>query len=98
MMAARLRKWLERRTRERAERQWTRLSQRVERLGPASLRRLRDEALGLRASINRFLQGTDRRALQRFLHAWQPWLHWVRSQPQHKGVVRWLMDVDPLSL
>ena len=64
MMAARLRKWLERRTRERAERQWTRLSQRVERLGPASLRRLRDEALGLRASINRFLQGADRRALQ----------------------------------
>ena len=63
-MAARLRKWLERRTRERAERQWNRLSQRVERLGPASLRRLRDEALGLRASINRFLQGADRRALQ----------------------------------
>ena len=50
MMAARLRKWLERRTREGAERQWTRLSRRVERLGPASLRRLRDEALGLRAS------------------------------------------------
>ncbi|MDH0200008.1 replication restart helicase PriA [Comamonas aquatica] len=44
------------------------------------------------------IEATDRRALQRFLHAWQPWLHWVRSQPQHKGVVRWLMDVDPLSL
>lgn len=63
-MAARLRKWLERRTRERAERQWSRLSQRVERLGPTGLRRLRDEALGLRASINRFLQGADRRARQ----------------------------------
>lgn len=44
------------------------------------------------------IEAADRRALQRFLHAWQPWLHWVRSQPQHKGVVRWLMDVDPLSL
>ncbi|MBP6677843.1 MAG: hypothetical protein KA156_02015 [Paracoccus sp.] len=63
-MAARLRKWLEHRTRERAERQWNRLSQRVERLGPASLRRLRNEALGLRASIDRFLQGADHRALQ----------------------------------
>ena len=40
----------------------------------------------------------DRRALQRFLQAWQPWLHWVRSQPQHKPLVRWLVDVDPLSL
>jgi len=44
------------------------------------------------------LEATDRRALQRFLHAWQPWLHWVRSQPQHKGIVRWLVDVDPLAL
>ncbi|MBF6632212.1 MAG: primosomal protein N' [Comamonas sp.] len=44
------------------------------------------------------IESSDRRALQRFLHAWQPWLHWVRSQPEHKGVVRWLMDVDPLSL
>ncbi|MBQ0132422.1 MAG: primosomal protein N', partial [Comamonas sp.] len=44
------------------------------------------------------IETRDRRALQRFLHAWQPWLHWVRSQPEHKGVVRWLVDVDPLSL
>ena len=44
------------------------------------------------------VESTDRRALQRFLHAWQPWLHWVRSQPQHKTLVRWLVDVDPLSL
>lgn len=44
------------------------------------------------------IETADRRALQRFLHAWQPWLHWVRGQPQHKGVVRWLVDVDPLSL
>ena len=44
------------------------------------------------------IEATDRRALQRFLHAWQPWLHWVRSQAQHKTLVRWLVDVDPLSL
>ena len=44
------------------------------------------------------IEATDRRALQRFLHAWQPWLHWVRSQAQHKALVRWLVDVDPLSL
>lgn len=44
------------------------------------------------------IEAADRRALQRFLQAWQPWLHWVRSQPQHKPLVRWLVDVDPLSL
>ena len=44
------------------------------------------------------IEASDRRALQRFLHAWQPWLHWVRSQPAHKRLVRWLVDVDPLSL
>ncbi|MDR3005058.1 MAG: primosomal protein N', partial [Acidovorax sp.] len=44
------------------------------------------------------IEATDRRALQRFLHAWQPWLHWLRSQPAHKGLVRWLVDVDPQSL
>ena len=44
------------------------------------------------------IEATDRRALQRFLHAWQPWLHWVRSHAQHKSIVRWLVDVDPLSL
>lgn len=64
MMSARLRNWLERRTRERAERQWSSLSQRVARLGQGRLRGLRDEALGLRASIDRFLQGADDRARQ----------------------------------
>jgi len=44
------------------------------------------------------IEATDRRALQRFLHAWQPWLHWVRGQPPHKSIVRWLVDVDPLAL
>lgn len=44
------------------------------------------------------IEATDRRALQRFLHAWQPWLHWLRGQPAHKGLVRWIVDVDPQSL
>lgn len=64
MMAARLRNWFERRTRERAERQWSRLSRHVERLEQASLRRLRAEAQGLQASIMRFLHGADDRARQ----------------------------------
>lgn len=44
------------------------------------------------------IESTDRRALQRFLQAWQPWLHWVRGQPLHKGLVRWLVDMDPQAL
>ena len=44
------------------------------------------------------IEATDRRALQRFLHAWQPWLHWVRSHPEHKSLVRWMVDVDPQAL
>jgi len=44
------------------------------------------------------IEATDRRALQRFLQAWQPWLHWVRGQAEHKGIVRWILDVDPLQL
>ncbi|MBS0495277.1 MAG: primosomal protein N', partial [Proteobacteria bacterium] len=39
------------------------------------------------------LESPDRRALQRFLAAWQPLLHAGRGQ--HKGLVRWLVDVDP---
>ena len=44
------------------------------------------------------LEAPDRRSLQRFLQAWQPWLHWLRRQPAHKGVLRWMLDVDPQSL
>jgi primosomal protein N' (replication factor Y) len=25
-------------------------------------------------------------------------LHQVRSQPEHKGVIRWLVDVDPQAI
>ena len=44
------------------------------------------------------IESQDRRALQKFLQAWQPWLQWLRSQPAHKSIVRWLVDVDPQSL
>ncbi|MGN1055972.1 MAG: primosomal protein N' [Comamonas sp.] len=44
------------------------------------------------------IEAQDRRALQRFLQAWQDWLHWLRAQPQHRSLVRWIVDVDPLSL
>ncbi|MFT4240826.1 MAG: primosomal protein N' [Acidovorax sp.] len=42
------------------------------------------------------LESPSRAALQRFLAAWQPLLHAGRGQ--HKGLVRWLVDVDPLSI
>ncbi len=63
-MAMRPRRWLERQTRERAEGQWRALAASTERLELGQLRRLRDEALGLRASLNHFLLGADRRARQ----------------------------------
>lgn len=44
------------------------------------------------------LESLDRVALQRFLHAWQPLLHQLRAQPQHRPLVRWLVDVDPLAI
>ena len=61
-MAIRPRKWLERKTREQALRQWTALAKGVEALGPARLRHLRDEALDLRGSLDRFLIEADRHA------------------------------------
>ena len=44
------------------------------------------------------LESPSRPALQRFLAGWQPLLHATRSQPEHKSVVRWLIDVDPLAI
>ncbi|MFY3382743.1 replication restart helicase PriA [Paracidovorax sp. MALMAid1276] len=42
------------------------------------------------------LESSSRTTLQRFLAAWQPVLQATRAQPEHKGLVRWLVDVDPL--
>ncbi|WP_460535394.1 MULTISPECIES: replication restart helicase PriA [Giesbergeria] len=44
------------------------------------------------------LESDSRPALQHFLAAWQPVLLALRSQPAHKGLVRWLVDVDPLAI
>ena len=44
------------------------------------------------------VESPSRKALQQFLRAWQPTLHWLRSQPEHKPLVRWLVDVDPQAI
>jgi primosomal protein N' (replication factor Y) len=40
------------------------------------------------------VEGTSRTALQAFLTAWQPLLRAARQQ--HRQVLRWAIDVDPL--
>ncbi|MBK8529314.1 MAG: primosomal protein N' [Rubrivivax sp.] len=42
------------------------------------------------------VESASRPALLRFLAAWLPTLHALR--PQHKGLVRWAVDVDPLGI
>ncbi len=42
------------------------------------------------------LESPSRAALQRFLAAWQPLLHAERAR--HKGLARWLVDVDPQAI
>jgi primosomal protein N' (replication factor Y) len=41
------------------------------------------------------LESASRAALQRMLALWQPQLHALRRTPEGKGVIRWLIDVDP---
>ena len=60
---------------------------------PMSLQRVADVE---RAQM--LLESNGRPALQRFLAAWQPLLHATRALPEHKGVIRWAIDVDPLSI
>ena len=42
------------------------------------------------------VESASRPVLQRFLSGWLPQLHGLR--PQHKGVLRWAVDVDPLAI
>ena len=42
------------------------------------------------------LESPSRAALQAFLAAWQPLLQ--AQRPRHRGVVRWLVDVDPQAI
>jgi len=44
------------------------------------------------------IESGSRAALQRLLAQWQPLLHELRRQPEGKGVIRWLVDVDPQSI
>ena len=44
------------------------------------------------------VESPSRQALQRFLLAWQAVLRATRSQPEAKGLIRWAIDVDPLSI
>jgi primosomal protein N' (replication factor Y) len=41
------------------------------------------------------VESHSRIALQRLLARWQPLLHELRRTPEGKGVIRWLIDVDP---
>ena len=44
------------------------------------------------------VESASRHALQSFLAAWQEVLHSSRSDPACKGLIRWAIDVDPLSI
>jgi primosomal protein N' (replication factor Y) len=44
------------------------------------------------------VESPSRPALQAFLTAWQPSLHRCRQDPATHGLLRWAIDVDPLSL
>jgi primosomal protein N' (replication factor Y) len=44
------------------------------------------------------VESPSRAALQRFLSGWQSTLHATRLQPEGKGLIRWAIDVDPLSI
>ena len=44
------------------------------------------------------VESPSRQALQRFLLGWQAVLRATRNQPEAKGLTRWAIDVDPLSI
>ena len=44
------------------------------------------------------IESPSRAALQRFLVAWHGVLHATRQQPEGKGLIRWAVDVDPLTI
>ncbi len=44
------------------------------------------------------VESTSRATLQRFLTHWQPVLHGAALRPLAKGLLRWAVDVDPLSI
>jgi primosomal protein N' (replication factor Y) len=44
------------------------------------------------------VESGSRLALQKFLGAWQATLQALRTQPAGRGLIRWAIDVDPLSI
>jgi len=44
------------------------------------------------------VESASRHALQSFLAAWQEVLQASRMDPACKGLIRWAIDVDPLSI
>jgi len=44
------------------------------------------------------IESTSRKALHQALEALQDLLHASRSEPAHNGLIRWLVDVDPLAI
>ncbi len=44
------------------------------------------------------VESASRIALQRFLAAWQTTLRQTRALPEHRGLIRWAIDVDPLAI
>jgi len=60
---------------------------------PMSMQRVADVE---RAQM--LLESPSRMALQKMLWHLHSVLHQVRSQPEHKSVIRWLVDVDPQAI
>jgi len=46
--------------------------------------------------LQMLVESRSRVALQRLLAAWLPQLHALRAA--HKGVLRWAIDVDPMTI
>jgi primosomal protein N' (replication factor Y) len=44
------------------------------------------------------IESASRVALQKVLAVLQPLMHNARASPEHKGLIRWLVDVDPLAI
>ena len=44
------------------------------------------------------IESPSRAALQRFLAGWHEVLHEMRQGPEGKGLIRWAVDVDPLTI
>lgn len=44
------------------------------------------------------LESTSRQSLHKVLDLLQACLHETRANPEHKGLIRWLVDVDPLAI